>query len=447
MQRFLATPDREAYFDFLSLIVVLERFGSQHLAEFQQAIAWEPGQAIGARTADFRALLKHEVTHFLDTTTTAWGGQFTVRKLRMLRKLQDGAEEFASADEVFALETGELELHTALVEAGPVAPASCETIQHELIYREEFGVCVMVHYLKDGELCHKVPMSMLSLLEANASASEYLSLIQCAESLEEVVDRQLAMEEVHRRFEALLNDPERLEYSVLLHLTRVHFKSLSLSELLKLVAALARFSLDASMLTIGTLVNEIQLSFSNGELGDMLAMELRRDSYRQLIFFKTVLFMHGWLHHMESDERSEAEAIVRDAPAKAIRRMWADLIGKELTDDSDLRSHMSEIQEQWMRELEVVLADSQIFGECSRANRALLETTSAGLLSFKKLKLLNALLADETEVVFPNCVDIRVPNYFNDNLEAFSKLDGAYREMKHERFHLPPESPIIVRLR
>lgn len=447
MQRFLATPDREAYFDFLSLIVVLEVYEGRHLTEFQRAIAWEPGQAIDARTTDFRALLKHEVTHFLDTTTTAWGGQFTVRKLRMLRKLQADAPEFANADEVFALETSELELHTALVEAGQVPPASCDTIHHELIYREEFGVCVLVHYLKGSELCHKVPMSMLSLLEANATASEYLSLIQCAESLEEVVDRQLAMEEVHRRFEALLNDPERLEYSVLLHLTRVHFTGLSLTELLKLVAALARFSLDASVLTIGTIVNHIQGSFSNRELGDMLAMELRRDSHRQLIFFKTVLFMYGWLHHMGNDARSEAEAIVHDAPIEAIRRMWADLIGEKLINDSNFCSDMSANQEQWMRELGVELADSQIFCECSRANRALLETTSPGLLSFKQLKLLNALLADDTEVVFPNCVDIRVPDYVNDKLDAFSKLDGIYRKMKHERFHLPPDSPIIVQLR
>jgi len=446
MQRYLATPDREAYFDFLSLIVVLEGYEGRNLADFQQAIAWEPGQAIDARTTDFRALLKHEVTHFLDTTTTAWGGQFTLRKLQMLRKLQADTSEFENAVEVFALESSELKLHTALIEASKVPPASCDTIQHELIYREEFGVCILMHYLKDGKLCHKVPLSLLSLLEANATASEYLSLIQCALSHEEVVDRQLAMEQVHRRFEALLNDPERLEYSALLHLNRVHFKSLSLTELLKLIAALARFSLDASTLTIGKLVNHIQPSFLNRELGDMLAMELRRDSHRQLIFFKTVLFMYGWLNQMGNDARSNAEAIVRDTPIEAIRHMWAQFNSKELLNDTNLRSDTSVNQEQWMRQLEVVLADSQIFGECSRANRTLLETTSAGLLSFKQLKLLNALLADDTEVVFPNCVSISVPDYFNDTINTFIKLDSAFRTMRHKRFHLSPDSPIIMRI-
>lgn len=446
MQRFLTTPGPEASFDFFSLIVVLNTYERRHLDAFRRAIVWEPGQAIDARTADFRAILMHEVTHFLDTTTTTWGGQYTLRKLRMLCKLQDKTHEFADADEVFALETGEIEMHTALVETGAVPPASCDTIQHELVYREDFGVCILVHYLKDGKCCHKVPISMLSLLEANATASEYLSLIQCAESHEEVVDRRLSMDEVHRRFEVLLNDPERLEYSVFLHITREHFKDFSLAEQLKLVAALARFSLDASSYTVSTIANQIQPSFANRTLGDMLTMELRRDSYRQLIFFKTVLCMYGWLHHMEPEERVKAESLVRDVPVEAIRRMWADLIGKELMNDIEMRNELSKNQEQWMRELGVALADSQIFGECSRANRALLETTSVGLLGFKRLKLLNAVLADETEVVFPNRVDICVPDYFNDNLDIFTKLDGAYRKMRHERFHLPPGAPIIVRL-
>lgn len=449
MQRFLSTPDREAYFDFLSLIVVLEQYDSRHLADFQRAIAWEPGHTIDSRATDFRALLKHEVTHFLDVTTTAWGGQYTARKLRFLRKLQDGGQEFEEADEVFAIETGELALHTALIEAGPVHPASCDTIQHELIYRKEFGVCVTVHYLKGGERCHKVPVGMLSLLEANATASEYLSLIQCAEAQEDVVERRLSMEEVHRRFEALLNDPERMEYSVLLHLIRVHFKGCDLAEQLKLVAALARFSLDASPVAIGALVHVIQQSFEDRALGDMLAMELRRDSHRHLIFFKTALFMYGWMHQMERDERAEAEALVRVAPTKAIRRMWADLLGPqdaEWLNDAQFRQHLSELQEKWMRENGAELADSQIFGECGRENRALLETTSAGLLSFKSLKLLNATLADDVEVVFPNHVNLNIVNYFNDRLKVFTKLDKAYKAMKHERFHLSPESPLIVRL-
>lgn len=446
MHRHLSTPGQEAYFDFLSLIVVLAQYDSQHLADFNRAIAWEPGQAIDTRIMDFRALLKHEITHFLDTTTTAWGRQYTHRKLRMLREHQNGGQKFDDAAQVFALDTSEIELHTALLENGPVLPASCETINHELIYREEFGVCLLVHYMKDGHCCHKVPLSMLSLLEANATASEFLSLIQCAESQQDAVERQLSLEEVDRRFTVLLNDPKRLEYSVLLHLTRVHFKHLGLSHLLRLVAALARFALDACPFTIGPIANVIQRSFNNRQLGDALTMELRRDSHRQLIFFKSVLSLYGWLHHMDSDERTQIEALLCDAPIEAIRRMWAVRTGTTLWDDKDFQNELREASAEWLRDLGTELADDQIISESSKTNCALLETTSAGLISFKKMKLLNAVMNDETEVVFPNPIGIHVPEYFNERLNVFTQLESAYRTMKHERFHLSPSSSGIIRL-
>lgn len=425
------------------LFIVLENYTSDHLADFQRAIAWEPGQPIDARTSDLRALLKHEVTHFLDMTTTAWGGQYTSRKLRLLCKLQGGGAEFEKADEVFALETGELEMHVNLVQPGPMPTSFCDTIAHELIYKEEYGVILMVEYQKDGMYCHKVPVSMLSLLEANATASEYLSLIQCAESQEDVVEKRLAMDEIHRRYEALLDDPARLEYSSLLHVTRVHFSWLNLEEQLKLVAAIARFSLDASPFTIGPIANHIQRSFKKSDYGDAISMELRRGSYRHLIFFKTVLFMYGWLFHMRSSRRAGAEALVRSRPVRAIRHLWNHLEGGRFRDDTELRDVISSLNERMMRDLDTVLADCQVFGECSRADRALLDTTSAGLLSFQDLKLMNALLADDGEVAFPNRVDINVPDYANARLTEFSMLDAAYRKMNHERVHLEPGSPDV----
>ncbi|WP_148279916.1 hypothetical protein [Acidovorax sp. KKS102] len=107
---------------------------------------------------------------------------------------------------------------------------------------------------------------------------------------------------------------------------------------------------------------------------------------------------------------------------------------------------VSTSQEKMMRNLEVALADCQVFGECSRSNRALLETTSAELLSFRDLKLMNALLADDGEVVFPNRVEIKVPDYVNDKMDEFAKLSTAYREMKHERFHMAQGSPDVYRV-
>lgn len=439
IQRLLATPDREAYFDFLSNIIVLEAYDGSYLHHFQRAIAWEPTTPLDDSATHFRALLKHEVTHFLDMTTTSWGSVYILRKLRLLRALQGGGVEFDGAGKVFALDSSELELHTVLVQAGEVPPASCDTIRHSLTYREEFGVCLIVHYFKDGECHHKVPVSMLSLLEANATASEYLSLLQCAESKDDIIERRLSLEEVERKFVTLLNDHGRLEYSVLIHLTRVHFSELGLYDLLRLVASLARFSLDASAFATSSMANHIQQSFGNKKYGDALAMELRRDASRQLIFFKTVLFMYSWMSDMEALERSEYLALVRAEPREAILRLWKDGFGLDTVDDRTIQDGLASHYEQMMHDLGA-LRDGEIFGASSKNNRIALERSSAGLLSFRDMKLLNALFNDETEVVFPNSIGIGTANYFNQYTKEFTKLDSEYRTMKHERFHIPPDS-------
>ncbi|MFM2051135.1 MAG: hypothetical protein RL682_1626 [Pseudomonadota bacterium] len=437
MPKILAATNQEASYDFFSNIIMMDKYEKKHLITFQQAIAWEPGDSVNKTVMDFRALLKHEVTHFLDATTTLWGGQFNFRKLRMLSLAQAGGDEFRNRLNVFALETGELELHTALVEPGKIPPASCDTIHHGLIYTEKFGVCIIIFYFKNTECVHKVPASMRSLLEANATASEFLSLLQSADSIQDAVDQMLTKEDINRRFNILLNDQERLEYSVLLHLTRVHFKELNLCDMLKLVAAIARFSLDLSDMDMAMLADPIEESFENKHLGESLAMELRRASHRQLIFFKTVLFMHGWLVGMKAKEQIVYLNLIRSSPAEAIRSMWTVCFNKNVAKDTDLKEWTVKAQGEWICDLNL-LADGKIFRESNGWNRKILKNTSVGLLSFKDLKLMDALLADNTEIVFPNRIDISVLAYFNDNMNILASLDNVYRSMSHERFHIAP---------
>ncbi len=145
----LATPDHEAYFDFCSNVIQLKVYDSSYRDEFQRAISWEPGDSpLSHREADFRALLKHEVTHFLDVSTTAWGRQYSYRKLRFIRFLREQDPAVEDARKVFAIESGEIELHSSLVRAGYVPPTECEAIQNQLIYTEEYGTCLLLHYLR-----------------------------------------------------------------------------------------------------------------------------------------------------------------------------------------------------------------------------------------------------------------------------------------------------------
>jgi len=79
MHGLLSTPDHEASLNFMSNIILLERYDGGFLEAFQRAIDWLPGAELDDRAVGLRALLKHEATHFLDLTTTAWGGQYMFR--------------------------------------------------------------------------------------------------------------------------------------------------------------------------------------------------------------------------------------------------------------------------------------------------------------------------------------------------------------------------------
>lgn len=436
----LATPDNEAYFDFCSNVIQLTAYDSTYRDAFQRAISWEPGDPpLSHRDADFRALIKHEVTHFLDISTTTWGRQYSLRKLRFIHLLRERDPALSDAREVFALESGEIELHSSLVRAGNVPPAECKTIQNQLIYTEEYGTCLLLHYLNGSRIEHSVPISVLSLLEANATASEFLSLLQCANAQDDVVERQLSLADIKRRFDSLLNDRARLEYAALLHVTRVHFSNLELDELLGLVSATARFVLDLTDLEMSALANDIEDSFFDRERGHAIAMELRRGSHRQVIYFKTVLFLYGWLQQVDPGEHEACLQMVRSLPGAAIRRMWDQGFGRKLGEDfvGDLAEDMATHVEMLMSEYPI-LADGRIFSESRLHNAKRLRSSSAGLLSFSDLRLMDGLFNDGEPLRFPNRIEIDPVAYYEDHLEVLAQFDSEYRSMTHERFHLSP---------
>lgn len=441
----LATPDHEAYFDFCSNVIQLKVYDSSYRDEFQRAISWEPGDPpLSHREADFRALLKHEVTHFLDVSTTAWGRQYSYRKLRFIRLLRERDPAVEDARKVFAIESGEIELHSSLVRAGYVPPTECEAIQNQLIYTEEYGTCLLLHYLKGGRIEHSVPVSVLSLLEANATASEFLSLLQCANAQDDVVERRLSFADIKRRFDNLLNDRARLEYAALLHVTRVHFSNLELDELLGLVSAMARFALDLSDLEMSMLANDIEGSFLNRELGHAMAMELRRGSHRQLIYFKTVLFLYGWLQAVAPSGRGACLQMVRRSPGAAIRRMWDEGFGRKLGED--YAEEIAELDAAHLEKLmseRAILADGRILSESRLHNASHLKTSPAGLLSFRELRLLDGLFKDGEPLRFPNRIEIDSVAYYEDHMEVLAQFDSEYRSMSHARIHLPPGAPVF----
>jgi len=170
------TPDDEVKFDFNSLIIFCYKLESGDLLRITEAISWRRNLGTFDRhRSRLRAVLMHEVTHFLDMTTTMAGLQYAIRKNLLLDSIGTDKEEKQAG--VFMLEAAEYAMHDELVIPGKVPALDCPIIRQQLRYDERFGAYVSVLYERHGRYEHQVPLSMLSLLEASAIANEYLRVL------------------------------------------------------------------------------------------------------------------------------------------------------------------------------------------------------------------------------------------------------------------------------
>lgn len=437
--RFLTSPSYDGYFDFFTLAIVLTKYVKDHAATIQRALAWRPSDPSTPHELDIRALLAHEATHFLDMTTTNWGRQYVFRKLRFLSLIDTPGAKRNEAEKVFMIDTGEIDVHDHLLETGEIRPSACGTLRHGIVYTEKFGAVLLVKYFSAVQAVHTVPLSMISLLEANASASEFLCRIHYMESLLEPAERMLTLQDIEQEFGDLLDDPKRLEYSVLLRLTRDAFPMWELKNVLQLVAALSRFSLDLPDLAMAIVANDVERSITKSFYANAIANELRRGQHRQMVFFKTLMFINDFLTQMSEEMAVAYDLELREAPRQAIRRVWIEGLGVKESNLDLMREHQGALQLRMIEEIGL-LEDGRIIRESGDANSALLDTASAGSLALSQLRLPNFYLADNTELAFPNAMDLRIVDYVDENIEKFAKLTGAYRAQTPGRIHMPPDT-------
>lgn len=436
MKRFLFSPDVFGSFDFFSNVIVLDRYSSRDSDEIREALLpcgnWDALKY--ERYSPIRSLIRHEATHFLDMTTTRWGIEYLFRKLRLVDAIQQDADLEERA-RVFMLNTTEIEIHRELLQTSTgVLPSECTTLQHYVKYTERFGPVVMLVFKHRETLAHHVPISILSVLEAHATANEYLSQLKDSDLISDSDQRIVEQARIAQDFTSAIDDPERLEYSALIHLCKIHFSELSFSELLELVVAFARFSLDAADMLVSSFANRIEESFRSS-YGPLIGMDLRRGMSRQVIFFKTVLSMYGWMTMLSSGERESHLRLLRLNPRLAIDAF----LEGAFKIDVGLLNHEWDFEKriEWFENFRV-LPDTEILNESSILNRSLLHKKSMASFDMSEIMLPDMLLQDDTVITLPNRISLDILGGFDANLGIYSKLDAVYRERKTSKFHMDP---------
>lgn len=433
------TPDDNVKFDFTSLIIFCYELEVADIPRIKEAISWDrKSGGFDEKRSRLRATLMHEVTHFLDMTTTAAGMQYAIRKNLFLDSIDTEREETQA--KVFMLEAAEYAMHHELIRAGAAPALECPVIQHALRYDERYGGYVTVLYVRNGQFEHEVPLSMLSLIEANAIANEYLFELEDVQSIEDVVDRTIQARFVEERFIDLINDPTKFEYSVLIYVARIHFQDVSLRTLLHLVAAVCRFTLAAEGGLMALIANWMEGSAVNREVGWMISMEMRRGASRHVVAFKTILFLYGWIETAAESNRESIRDLILNDPYLAVEKLWQERlrIPKVYFDVQKL---------EWSASMRILakqrtLPDHQVFAE-NDGVRQLLSGKPAGLCDFSDFTLLDLQLGDDASVAMPRPSAVAARAHFNRNMNNFSAIESGLGKRKLTRFHIRPGDELL----
>ena len=223
----------------------------------------------------------HEVTHFLDSTTTIWGTQYSARLNRYYNH-QD-----KQTLEVLAINDAEITANeNNLTEHDSVAKFSI--IKYKLEYCKELGVVVEIHFFDDYENpLYSSSLSMLALLEGHAYVKEHLVALKKHKLENDLVELNLLKKEIKRK--AL--EIKSCEYTVYLALSMQLLPNIDIEVHLDIVCKVFEICLDLPSIYLAStpyflfdmvfvncysekLISQLKLEFARGQNRHVLALLL-----------------------------------------------------------------------------------------------------------------------------------------------------------------------------
>ncbi|MGS0743274.1 hypothetical protein ACVBEF_15825 [Glaciimonas sp. GG7] len=431
----VSTATVHGHYDFFTGIITLDKYERADLPMIVSALTAVPSPVITSQTIDqreIRALVKHEVTHFLDQTTTNWGLEFLVRKCQLISAIKKGSDPTIPL-QVYLLNVAELQMHDDLVRTHKAgALTSCETVQHVLKYEVRHGAVILISFCHNGDIIHDVPLSMLSLLEANAIANEYLSRLDDLTEMP-AETKQAANATVERKLDKLLNDATLSEYSVIITLAKIHFDYLSVTQLLRFVSVLINFCLNASTFALVTIANVIRPTFKKVDVGAAIWADLCRGMSRHVIAFKTILLMHGWMLGSDEEKRQSHISFMKTDPCHAIKKFWNEMGMSDLLGAEEKKVSLNFCN----------LPEFHIASESLARNLKWSKHKNLEQCNFDEIACSDIMLGDDTVVPFPNRIDFDVLKHSNAIAKTYSQAEKLAGN-GIDKFHMPPTQALAM---
>jgi hypothetical protein len=430
MSHAFAAPQSQGHFHYLDCCIYLPRLDHRHAVALEANLGLDATGIPDTVQREQRALVMHEVTHLLDMTTTNWGLEFTYRKLRLAQHHLGLTSASENPLEVLMLNFSEVAMHRLLFKPDPTLHLGvCERMTHGLIEDARLGIVVQFQFWQLGKVVLQVPLSILSVLEANAYANEILLSLSDIDRMPDPHEKRITKAIYEKETLEALNNPELCEYTLLVRLVRLHFPDLEFEQQLNLVAALARFTLNLGVADLSMVAN--RLAFSNNYLGGALKMDLRRGASRAIVFLKTIFGLYAALHDESGADLSQQ---LRISPHAAIHELWSRQTDGMLGALDEFAPMLHKLPH------DTGLHDLEVFTNTAIVNRQMLATQPPGRLAFSALQLPDILLGDNTAVRMPNRLALDMFASLEANLPVLCWLQSQCNEAAAIRkFYMSPQ--------
>jgi len=444
LKRYLTTHRADGSFDFISNIIEIEKYDSTYKNYLEKLLINGSGNIADLYGIDANALalMSHEATHFLDLTATTWGLEYIYRKYLLVDKLKNDLP-YDEQLKVFMINTSEIQMHSELVTVFDKANLSNCILNYELVYNKQFGSLIMVNFEHNGTVVRSVPLSMLSVMEANAYASEILLKIKIIENNEDEFAALVSLKILEREFYEFINEPGLSEYNLLLNLCEIHFNFISLKNRLIFLQAVIRFVLNLGAMNLSKISSLVRRTFINEKIGNSICMDLQRGSSRHIVVFKLLLLIYQFIN--ESDEKEKLQSEIKSNPYQLIQKMLDNYNIQvddsfdygEISDFNSILNNIDSLQDMF---------DKEILLYSAEFNRMLLKNKTFFDFELNDFKLLDYVFSDEAIVSVPNRIPIDVIKHLNDNLDIYVELDGVFKKTKTSKFHMHPNDVAIYNL-
>lgn len=418
----------EASFDFISNLIVLESREEVHKKQIEDIIKiniYDDSEAsLDKFTIDILVTLYHELTHFLDMTTTVWGLQFIIRKTLLVNKKDDKSKE------VFELSASEIELHNAYTKTFNSSYSNklleCVTT-HGIIYDEKHGALILLVFFKESQKVLETPISMLSVLETNAYCSEILTKIRCTKINPCIEEQIISMKMLSQDVDTYLNSNEDSEYKALFILAKKHFTFLNLEELCIFLKTLIQDVLNFEM-ELSIVSGVIHSSFINQSIGVAITHDLNRGMSRHIIVFKFILFIHGFINHHNDKKKLKEELKIN--PKTVISKFYKDFLNLHPMYKFNFDSSLELLKKQNL------IFDTDFIIETIETNKSIVANNLDCMNNIKNYKLFDIYLGDMSIVSPPNRVDLYIDRY--SEATDISYIDNVVKAKTIKKTHVHP---------